>query len=71
MSIISKTLQEKKEEKEAVPTNCLYTAVKGVIGSKGALMPKAGDTFMPENEKDIEILEYFVSIGIVTKTEEA
>jgi hypothetical protein len=68
MSTISKTLREKKD----LPfTKTVYTSGRGVIGSRGALMTKADNIFLPENERDIEILEYFVSIGIVTKTEEA
>ena len=54
-------------EQDAIPSNCLYTSVKGVLGSNGAFMPKQGEVFCPENQKDVEILEYFVSIGIVDK----
>jgi hypothetical protein len=68
MSIISKTIQEKRD----LPfTKTVYTSGRGVIGSAGALMTKAGNIFLPSTEADIKILEYFVSIGIVTKTEEA
>lgn len=57
------TEETKKEEGIAV-----YTSVKGCCSSKGGLMPKVGEIFLNPCKEDIEILEYFVSVGIVEKT---
>ena len=55
------------KSKEVEPT-VVYTSVKGCCSSKGGLMPKVGEIFLNPCKEDIEILEYFVSIGIVEKT---
>lgn len=64
---IKDLIKSKAIEQDITPFVCLYTSVKGILGSNGAFMPKQGEVFCPENQKDIEILEYFVSIGIVDK----
>jgi len=55
-------------KKEEVKPTVIYTSVKGCCSSKGGLMPKVGEIFLNPCKEDIEILEYFVSIGIVGKT---
>ncbi len=68
---IKDLIKNKVVEQDATPSNCLYTSVKGVLGSNGAFMPKQGEVFCPANQGDIEILEYFVSVGIVEKMAES
>lgn len=70
MSIKDIMKSNEQTKADANPINYLYTSVKGVLGSNGAFMPKKGEVFCPENQKDIEILEYFVSLGIVNKNVE-
>lgn len=55
-------------KKEEVKSTVVYTSVKGCCSSKGGLMPKVGEIFLNPCKEDIEILEYFVSMGIVEKT---
>ena len=68
MGTLSDLIAAKAGTSSAASTSeYVYTAGLGVLGHKDAIMPKAGDMFLPENDADIAILEEFVVLGIVEK----
>ena len=48
-----------------------YSAPFGILGGTDSPMPKAGEFFIPQNDRDIELLEEFVANGLITKVTEA
>lgn len=48
-----------------------YSAPFGILGGTDSPMPKVGDFFIPQNDRDIELLEEFVANGLITKVTES
>lgn len=48
-----------------------YSAPFGILGGTDSPMPKVGEFFIPQNDRDIELLEEFVANGLITKVTEA
>jgi len=84
MKSIAELLAEKQEDLEnaaavvgtvdaveaAIREFPYYTGTVTILNSFDSPFQKIGDIYIPKDEKDIELLEYQVSIGNVTKVTE-